>query len=205
MQRLKVIGLALVAVFAISIVASATAMAADEVKPGTYTGKLVAGTKAVFEAGGTKEECEESTSTATVAAGTKVNTFIPATLSYGKCAPAAVNVTAKCGIEVKYLDGDTAGTEALGANDGLEYKIPAKCITFTILTCKIEVGPAGGTNVSTGLKGYNDETGFAKFTNAAVAFTGAGFGCPASPGTYNAEYGPIKNANTPPEILADTA
>ena len=192
----------MVAVFAISSVASATAMAADEVKPGTYTGKLVAGTKAVFEAGSAKEECEESSSTATVAAGTKVGTFIPATLSYGKCSPATVT-TCTSGVEVKYLDGDTAGSETLGANDGLEYKILASCIKFTILTCTITVGPTGGTTVSTGATGYNDSTGIAKFTNAAVAFGSSGSFCPSSPGTYKAEYGPIENGAS--EKLADTA
>ena len=210
MRRFQIAGSMLVAILAMSALGASAAMAADEIPAGTYTGKLKEGS-AVFKAGTSKEECGKSTSEVVVPAGTKTGTWIRVkSLTFTECNPAAVSVCTlaeqeakKSFIETKYVDNVNSpepGSEELGPNDKIEYKIPPNCIKFTILTCTIEIAPTGSGG-ATFAGAYDDKVGTLSFVNVPVPFTGSGFGCPASPGTFSAVYGPVQTAGG--VILAD--
>lgn len=203
-RKLKTIGVALVAVFAMSAIAASAAQAAEEFRSESpangkdaniLTGEVVTGGPTtvsephVFlpKPGGVKVTCKmaavKGTNTGTTAGGTLNSPTATVTPEYSECeipglAPATVTTT---GCHYKFYAETTRETEA-GVKQGKSEIIceTGKVIEVSGGGCIIKIGtqsPGGGVNyVNTGSGSTADIDAEAHVTNIAFETNGA-FGC----------------------------
>ncbi len=179
-RNLKTLGLAVMAMFALTAVAASAAQAVEfhsEIENTTVTASTEAGSNSVFDAAGASISCASATFTGTQAA--KTSPTLTVTPVYSNCTFLGVlNVPVK-----------TNGCQyTFHAEGGVADVTGASCtaITFEAAGCKVEVGKQNGlkevTYTNLGAGTTREVTVTPHVT--AITYTSSGLGCPKT-GTFS--------------------
>jgi hypothetical protein len=180
-RNLKALGLALMAIFALTAVASSAAQAIEfhsEIENTTVTASTEAGSNSVFDAAGASISCASATFTGSQAA--KTSPTLTVTPAYSNCTFLGV-----VGVPVN-MNGCQYTFNANG-----EVAITgASCtaITFEAATCKVEVGKTNNQNLKE-VTYTNLNSGTTREVTVTphvigITYTSSGLGCPKA-GTFS--------------------